>query len=566
MAIACNAQYNTTQHTTRSNKMDAEKIIKAARKRLIRGHPFHACMSFQLKFIATDSVPAIATDGRHVYYNRGWLEQQSVAQAEGVIAHEIMHVTGFHHLRRGARDFVLWNIACDYAINGTLIKLGFTLPDGGLHDDKHTGRAAEKIYAVLLRERQEKERQEKERQEQEEADGSDDSNGSGSPDESDDSEDGDDASSAGDDAANRRRWFGDDDESDESDESDDSEDGDRRWFGDDDESDDSEDGDDASSAGGDAGDDAEDGTGPSTGPAAGDDDESDDDADTGPAGDGAGDDDAGDASTPDDGQCIWGEVLDGVSDDGNILSEAEIAAEERKLASQIHQAVQVERQASKGQGPCGVDGYLREITESLKGEAQPWHQILREAMNDTIVVDQSYTNPDRRFIHQGVYLADDEPIPNGSLAFIIDTSCSLSEDDLGIIASHAQDIIDDVGPLQVYVAYVDFTLQHIDLFDRGDDVVFKMHGGGGTAFNPAFNWLAREGTVFQNTDGTEVESPGADAIDGLIYFTDGDASVGPDSYHGQGFEVPDYPVFWATTDEDPLFFGCEEFGEIIYVD
>jgi len=521
--------------------MDSEKIIQTARKRLIRGHPFQACMSYQLIFMATDSVAAIATDGKHIYYNRGWLEQQSIAQAEGVIAHEIMHVTGFHHLRRGARDSALWNIACDYAINGTLIKMGFKLPDGGLHDDKYTGWAAEKIYAVLLRERQEKERQEQEEADKaDDADGSGDSNGSGSSDESDDSEDGDDADTgpAGDGA-------GDDDESDESDESDDSEDGD-----------------DASSAGGDAGDDAKDGTGP----AAGDDDESDDGADTGPAGDGAGDDDAGDASTPDDGQCIWGEVLDGVSDDGNILSEAEIAAEERKLASQIHQAVQVERQAAKGQGHGGGDGYLREITEALKGEAQPWHQILREAMNDTIVVDQSYTNPDRRFIHQGVYLADDETIPNGSLAFIIDTSCSLSEDDLGIIASHAQDIIDDVDPLQVYVAYVDFTLQHIDLFDRGDDVVFKMHGGGGTAFNPAFNWLAREGTVFQNTDGTEVESPGADAIDGLIYFTDGGASVGPDSHHGRGFEVPDYPVFWATTDEDPHFYGCEEFGEIIYVD
>ena len=496
--------------------MDSEKIIQTARKRLIRGHPFQACMSYQLIFMATDSVAAIATDGKHIYYNRGWLEQLSIAQGEGVIAHEIMHVTGFHHLRRGARDFALWNIACDYAINGTLIKMGFKLPDGGLHDDKYTGWAAEKIYAVLLRERQEKERQEQEEADKaDDADGSDDSNGSDSSDESDDSEDGDDASSAG----------------------------------------------------GDAGDDAEDGTGPSTGPAAGDDDESDDDADTGPAGDGAGDDDAGDASTPDDGQCIWGEVLDGVSDDGNILSEAEIAAEERKLASQIHQAVQVERQAAKGQGHGGGDGYLRDITESLNGDAQPWHQILREAMNDTVVVDQSYTNPDRRFVYQGVYLADDETIPNGSLAFVIDTSCSLSRADLGVVAKHAQDIIDDVDPLQVYVIYVDFTLQHIDLFDRGDDVVFNMHGGGGTSFNPAFNWLAREGAVFKNrSDGTEVESPGADAIDGLIYFTDGDASVGPGSHHGQDFEVPNYPVFWATTDEDPQFYGCKEFGEIIYVD
>ena len=472
--------------------MDAEKIIQTARKRLIRGHPFHACMSFQLKFTATDSVPAIATDGKHIYYNRGWVEQQNIPQTEGVIAHEIMHVTGFHHLRRGARDHALWNIACDYAINGTLIKLGFTLPDGGLHDAKYTGRAAEKIYAVLLKEQQEA--ADKADDKADDADGSGDSSGSGSSDDSDQSEA--DNGAAGESA------------------------------------------------------DSEDGTGPSTGP----------------AGDDAGD-DAGDASTPGDGQCIWGEVLDGVSDDGDILSKAEIAAEERKIASQIHQAVQVERQANKGQGHGGGDGYLRDITESLNGDAQPWHQILREAMNDTVVVDQSYTNPDRRFVYQGVYLADDETIPNGSLAFVIDTSCSLSRADLGVVAKHAQDIIDDVDPLQVYVIYVDFTLQHIDLFDRGDDVVFNMHGGGGTSFNPAFNWLAREGAVFKNrSDGTEVDSPGADAIDGLIYFTDGDASVGPGSHHGQDFEVPNYPVFWATTDEDPQFYGCKEFGEIIYVD
>jgi len=460
--------------------MDAEKIIKAARKRLIRGHPFHACMSFQLKFTATDSVPAIATDGKRIYYNCGWVEQQSVAQAEGGIAHEIMHVTGYHHLRKGARDHALWNIACDYAINGILIKLGFTLPDGGLHDAKYTGWAAEKIYAVLLKEQQEAD--------DKADDKADDADGSGGSDDSDQSE-----------ADN-----------------------------------------------GAAGDDAEDGAGTGTSPAG---------------------DDAGDASTPGDGQCIWGEVLDGVSDDGDILSKAEIAAEERKIASQIHQAVQVERQANKGQGHGGSDGYLRDITESLRGDTQPWHQILREAMTDAIVVDQSYTNPDRRFIYQDLYLADDETIPNGSLAFVVDTSCSLTHADLGVVAKHAQDIIDDVNPIQVYIIYVDYILQHIDVFDRGDDVVFNMHGGGGTAFNPAFNWLAREGTVFKNrSDGTEIESPGADAIDGLVYFTDGEASVGPDSHHGQDFEVPDYPVFWATTAEDPRFYGCQPFGEIIYVD
>ena len=437
--------------------MNAEKLIKAARQRLIKGHPFHACMSFQLEFTATISVSAMATDGKHIYYNRDWVEQQSVAQTEGVIAHEIMHVTGYHHLRKGSRDHSLWNIACDYAINGILIKLGFKLPSDGLHDAKYDSWSAERIYAALFKEQQES------------ADKSTDADGSGDPSGSDDT------NGSGQPSAN--------------------------------------------------------------------------------------------GTTPGDGQCIWGEILDGVSEDGKALNAAEIAAEERKIASQIHQAAQVEKQINKSQGQGGGDGYLRDIIESLRGDTQPWHQILREAMTDAIVVDQSYTNPDRRFIYQDLYLPDDETIPNGALAFVIDTSISLDKVDLGVIAKHAQDIIDDVNPVQVYVIYVDYILQHIDAFDQGDDIFFKMHGGGGTAFNPGFNWLAREGTIFHNKyDGTEVESPGADAIDGLIYFTDGDASVGPESHHGRDFEVPDYPVFWATTDEEPAFYGCEPFGEIIYVD
>ena len=86
-------------------------------------------------------------------------------------------------------------------------------------------------------------------------------------------------------------------------------------------------------------------------------------------------------------------------------------------------------------------------------------------------------------------------------------------------------------------------------FDAGEEVKLSMRGGGGTAFNPPFNWCARN----------DIE-PQA-----LIYFTDGEADVGPDAWFGRDFEMPDYPVFWITNHTEPEFRGCEEFGEIVYI-
>jgi predicted metal-dependent peptidase len=60
-----------------------------------------------------------------------------------------MHPALSHLWRRGQRDQKKWNKACDYAINGILIKSGFTLPKGGLWDEAYDGMSAEEIYCIL---------------------------------------------------------------------------------------------------------------------------------------------------------------------------------------------------------------------------------------------------------------------------------------------------------------------------------------------------------------------------------------------------------------------------------
>lgn len=69
-----------------------------------------------------------------------------------VMAHELLHVGLSHHTRRQGRDPFLWNVACDYVINGWLVEMGLgELPKiGALYDPDLKGMSAESIYDRLV--------------------------------------------------------------------------------------------------------------------------------------------------------------------------------------------------------------------------------------------------------------------------------------------------------------------------------------------------------------------------------------------------------------------------------
>ena len=69
-----------------------------------------------------------------------------------VIAHEVLHVALRHMNRRAGRDALLWNVACDYVINGWLIEMqvGEAPAMGLLHDAQLKGLSAESIYDRLV--------------------------------------------------------------------------------------------------------------------------------------------------------------------------------------------------------------------------------------------------------------------------------------------------------------------------------------------------------------------------------------------------------------------------------
>lgn len=125
--------------------------ITKAKVVLISDHPFFGALLMRYPIVEDSKrCPTMATDGRRVWYNDTFTSSLTRQECTGVLAHEACHIAFLHHLRIGTRNPMLWNVACDFAINLILKESGFTLPANGLIDQKYAGMSAEHIYDLLI--------------------------------------------------------------------------------------------------------------------------------------------------------------------------------------------------------------------------------------------------------------------------------------------------------------------------------------------------------------------------------------------------------------------------------
>ncbi len=94
------------------------------------------------------AIAAVDSELRRVYINPKFPFTYKGMQF--VMAHELLHVGLRHEARRQGRDPYLWNVACDYVINGWLVEMGIgEMPTDTLLLDPELGfekEAAEAIY------------------------------------------------------------------------------------------------------------------------------------------------------------------------------------------------------------------------------------------------------------------------------------------------------------------------------------------------------------------------------------------------------------------------------------
>lgn len=195
------------------------------------------------------------------------------------------------------------------------------------------------------------------------------------------------------------------------------------------------------------------------------------------------------------------DIGDPVDDDGNPMDDAQQHEQEARAKIETLQAAKVAK--AMGKLPAG----LERLIEELVAVHTPWHEILERFMVARQKDDFSWANPNRRFIGQGIYIPGQNYAPKmGEVVIGVDTSGSIGQRELGEFNAHVSRILEACGPERTHVVYCDAEVNHVDTYEPDDfPVRLTPHGGGGTEFQPVFDWIDNQGiepeVVVYLTDG-----------------------------------------------------------------
>lgn len=142
-----------------SSYAQSEPPWMLARSWFIASYPLLASVASTLTVVADAqlardwdiTIAAVSPAAGELYVNP--FAQLSEDEWRFVVAHEALHAALAHHTRLGGRDAELFNIACDFVINGWLLEMRVgSMPSGSLHDPQFAGRSAEEVYDHIAQE------------------------------------------------------------------------------------------------------------------------------------------------------------------------------------------------------------------------------------------------------------------------------------------------------------------------------------------------------------------------------------------------------------------------------
>jgi predicted metal-dependent peptidase len=165
----------------------------------------------------------------------------------------------------------------------------------------------------------------------------------------------------------------------------------------------------------------------------------------------------------------------------------------------------------------------------------PWDALLQRFLSDTIKDDYTWTRPNKRFF-PAHYLPSQHSPTLGNIVFAIDTSGSVSQEELTEMLSEIESIRETFKPESIKIIDCDSRIHNVHIIEKYDNILdIEFVGNGGTDFKPVFNYC-------------EEHEP-----DLLVYFTD--------LYADDITEQPNYPVMWICNSEH----SPASIGETVYI-
>jgi hypothetical protein len=150
-------------------------------------------------------------------------------------------------------------------------------------------------------------------------------------------------------------------------------------------------------------------------------------------------------------------------------------------------------QAAKMQGSLS-GGFARKIEDAL-GKRIDVRSLLLRFMTERTKSDYSWSQPNTRYLSQGLYLPALNSVDMGEVAIMVDTSGSVDSQSLAYARAIVEDVISECSPAAVSVWYSDAKVCKVDRFERGESLTWEPAGGGGTDFRPALKAIEEEGTA-----------------------------------------------------------------------
>lgn len=197
---------------------------------------------------------------------------------------------------------------------------------------------------------------------------------------------------------------------------------------------------------------------------------------------------------------VLDEHLDGEGDDGDGNEgdgdtgngRPRLTAEEKKqIRDEIKEAV---LGAAEAAGAGNVPGNIKRMIKDLTAPVVNWRELLQQQIQSIIKNDYTFARPSRRSWHMDAILPGMKNAQTIDVCVAIDTSGSITSNDLKIFLSEVKGIMDMYDDYKVHIITWDTSVYNPQDYspDSSDDISsYEPGGGGGTDPHCVWEYLQK---------------------------------------------------------------------------
>lgn len=229
----------------------------------------------------------------------------------------------------------------------------------------------------------------------------------------------------------------------------------------------------------------------------------------------------------------WGVVADGVDENNNIIKGEQLEEEKIECELMISKAAFVAQEAGN------ISLNMQRLLEKERQPILNWRSELIGYMQKLKKNDYSFRRPNRKYIHQNIFIPSLRNEGIDHIIIAVDTSSSIDAKIFSTFIAEINSLFYEITPSLITVIPCNTEVGNVQTFDYYP-IDPKIEGYGGTKFKPVFDYIIKE-----NLD-----------ADLLIYFTDLEGTIPEESnLH--------FDTLWICYNNNPN--KVVPFGEIIRV-